>query len=148
LHYDIRVTPKVYADAGFKYDSTLGFNDNVGFRFGTCYPWKFYDLKAEEKLPMLEIPLIMQDGALLLPQKGLRLDKKTALEYITVVANAVEKVGGVLTLLWHPHFIIKQEWWDLYLKTLKYLSGENPWFVSVKEIGEWWENSSREYAND
>ena len=38
LHYDIRVTPSVQAEAGFKYDPTLGFNDNVGCRFGTCYP--------------------------------------------------------------------------------------------------------------
>ena len=44
LHYDIRVTPVVQAAAGFKYDSTLGFNDNVGFRFGTCYPYHLYDL--------------------------------------------------------------------------------------------------------
>lgn len=26
LHYDISVTPVVHAAAGFKYDSTLGFN--------------------------------------------------------------------------------------------------------------------------
>jgi len=48
LHYDIRITPAVHGEAGFKYDSTLGFNDNAGFRFGTCYPWHFYDLKAEK----------------------------------------------------------------------------------------------------
>ena len=57
LHYDIRVTPAVHAAAGFKYDSTLGFNDNVGFRFGTCYPYHLYDLKAEKQLPIMEIPL-------------------------------------------------------------------------------------------
>jgi len=39
LHYDIRVTPAVHAETGFKYDSTQGFNDNVGFRFGTYYSW-------------------------------------------------------------------------------------------------------------
>ena len=48
LHYDIRVTPAVHAAARFKYDSTLGFNDNVGFKFGTCYPYHLYDLKVKE----------------------------------------------------------------------------------------------------
>jgi hypothetical protein len=71
IHYDIRVTPAAHAAAGFKYDSTLGFNDNVGFRFGTCYPWRLYDLKREEDLPVIEIPLIVQDGAMLNPGKGL-----------------------------------------------------------------------------
>ena len=101
IHYDIRVTPAAHAAAGFKYDSTLGFNDNIGFRFGTCHPWHLYDLKAE-------------------------------------------KVGGVLTLLWHPNWIIIPHWWNLYLRTLEYLQHKNAWFCSVKEVGEWWKHSIRE----
>ena len=138
LHYDIRITPRIHADAGFKYDSTLGFNDNVGFRFGTCYPWRLYDLKAEEELPIIETPLIIQDGAMVNPAKGMRLDKDTAFEYIKQIAGAVEKVGGVLTLLWHSNSIIKPDWWNLYLRTLKYLQQKDPWFASVREIGQWW----------
>ena len=135
LHYDIRNTPRVHAEAGFKYDSTLGFNDNVGFRFGTCYPWHLYDLKAEKELPVMEIPLIVQDGAMLNPSKGMRLDENTAFEYVKQITEAVEKVGGILTLLWHPNHIIKPDWWNLYLRILEYLKGRNAWFGSVREIG-------------
>ena len=135
LHYDIRVTPAVHAVAGFKYDSTLGFNDNVGFRFGTSYPWHLYDLKAEKQLPIMEIPLIIQDGAMLNPAKGMRLDKDTAFQYIKQITEAVEKVGGVLTLLWHPNYIIKPDWWDLCLMTLDYLKKKNAWFGAVREVG-------------
>ena len=138
LHYDIRNTPRIHAAAGFKYDSTLGFNDNVGFRFGTCYPWFLYDLKTEEQLPIMEIPLIVQDGAMLNPNKGLRLDEDNAFEYVMRVARTVEKVGGVLTLLWHTNHIIDQAWWNLYMRILKYLKHKDVWFASVREIGEWW----------
>ena len=138
LHYDIRITPRVHADAGFKYDSTLGFNDNVGFRFGTCYPWFLYDLKAEEQLPVMEIPLILQDGAMLNLNKGLRLDEYAAFNYVVQIAEAVEKVGGVLTLLWHTNHIIDQAWWNLYVRILKYLKHKDVWFASVRKIGEWW----------
>lgn len=113
LHYDIRVTPRVHAAAGFKYDSTLGFNDNVGFRFGISYPWHLYDLKAEKELSIMELPLIVQDGAMLLESKGMRLDEYTAFQYIVQITEAVEKVGGVLTLLWHPNHIVKEDWWNL-----------------------------------
>ena len=82
LHYDIRITPAVHAEAGFKYDSTLGFNDNVGFRFGTCYPYHLYDLNAEKELPIMEIPLVIHDGAMLKPVKGMRLDEDTAFQYV------------------------------------------------------------------
>jgi len=135
LHYDIRITPKIHVDAGFKYDSTLGFNDNVGFRFGTCYPLYLYDLEAEQQLPIMEIPLIVQDGAMLNPAKGMRLDEDTAFGYIEQITKAVEKVGGVLTLLWHPNYIIRPDWWDLYLRALKYLKEKNAWFGSVREVG-------------
>lgn len=135
LHYDIRVTPAVHVAAGFKYDSTLGFNDNVGFRFGTSYPWHLYDLKSEKELSIMEIPLIIQDGAMLNPDKGMRLDEDTAFKYVEQITKAVEKVGGVLTLLWHPNHILKKDWWNLYLRTLKHLQEKEAWFGTVGEIG-------------
>jgi peptidoglycan/xylan/chitin deacetylase (PgdA/CDA1 family) len=138
LHYDIRVTPAVQAEAGFKYDSTLGFNDNIGFRFGTCYPWNLYDLKAAEQLPIIEIPLIIQDVAMLSPQKGLRLNWEMAFNYIVLLAERVKDVGGVLTLLWHPNQITNSEYVKIYKKTLKYLEDQNCWMTTVVEIGDWW----------
>lgn len=138
LHYDIRITPRIQAEAGLLYDSTLGFNDNIGFRFGTCYPWKLYDLNGDKELPIVEIPLIIQDGSLLNPVKGMRLDEEMAFQYILQITKAVEKVGGVLTLLWHPNAVINLPWWNLYRRSLEYLKGENAWFCSVREIGEAW----------
>ncbi|KHE90868.1 MAG: hypothetical protein SCABRO_03397 [Candidatus Scalindua brodae] len=138
LHYDIRITPRVQSEAGFKYDSTLGLNDNIGFRFGTSYPWNLYDLEAENELPIIEIPLIVQDNALLHSNKGMRLDEDTAFQYVIQMADSVERVGGVLTLLWHPNTIVRQDWWNLYLRALNYLKQKQVWFASVKEIGEWW----------
>lgn len=139
LHYDISITPRVHYEAGFKYDSTLGFNDNIGFRFGTCYPWNLYDLKAEKELPIIEIPLIIQDGALLDHRKGMRLDEDMAFQYIIQITEEIEKVGGVLTLLWHPNHIHKPSWWSLYIRTLNYLKQKEAWLASVKEIGDWWQ---------
>lgn len=120
LHYDIRVTPAVHAEAGFKYDSTLGFNDNVGFRFGTCYPWYLYDLKEKKEVSVIEIPLIVQDGAMLNQAKGMRLDEDTAFQLVEFVLphfkispakrflvclsdgdwGVVEKTNGKLIILW------------------------------------------------
>ena len=62
----------------------------------------------------MEIPLIIQDGAMLNPTKGMCLDEDTAFQYIKQIVGAVGKVGGVLTLLWHPNHIIKPDWWNLY----------------------------------
>jgi len=140
LHYDIRVTPRAHAEAEFKYDSTLGFNNNIGFRFGTSYPWHLYDLEKDEYVDILEIPLIIQDGAML-KAKGLGLDTDTAYSYIVQIAKEVEKAGGVLTLLWHSNNIIHQSYWNLYLRILEYLKKRNAWFGSMQEVGNWWVNN-------
>ncbi len=138
LHYDIRTTPRVQAEAGLKYDATLGFNDNVGFRFGTCYPWLLYDLKAEKELPIMEIPLIIQDGAMLNPAKGMRLDEGMAIQYVMQITEVVQGVGGVLTLLWHPNSVVNPPWWRVCLRSLEYLKEKNAWYGSVGEIGRGW----------
>jgi peptidoglycan/xylan/chitin deacetylase (PgdA/CDA1 family) len=142
LHYDIRVTPCVQADAGLRYDSTIGFNDNIGFRFGTCYPWKLYDLKAEQELPIVEVPLIIQDGAMLNPAKGMRLDEETACQYVVQITEAVERVSGILTLLWHPNAVMDAHWWDTYLRSLNYLKEKNAWFGGVREVAQSWKQKS------
>ena len=109
-------------------------NDNIGFPFGTCYPFKLYDLKEEKELAIIEVPLIIQDGAMLNPQKGMRLDEDTAFGYVMQLTEEVEKVGGVLTLLWHPNYIINPPWWNLYLRTLEYLNTKGAFFGTVSDI--------------
>jgi hypothetical protein len=71
--------------------STLGFDD-IGFRFGTCYPWNLYDFMGEKDRPVIESPLIIQDGASLSAQKGLRLDEGTACLYIIQLIEEAESV--------------------------------------------------------
>jgi len=134
LHHDIRITPRIQAEAGLRYDSTLGFNDNVGFRFGTSYPWKLFDLMAEVELPIVEVPLIIQDGAMMNPSKGMRLDEETSFQYIKQLTEAIELVGGILTLLWHPNAVMSPPLWNLYDHSLNYLEGKNVWFGGVRDV--------------
>ena len=137
LHYDINKTPLAHARAGLRFDSTLGFNNGVGFRFGTSYPWQLYDLEGEERLPILEVPLVIQDGALL-NRKGLSLDPDAAFDYVVQLVEAVEAVGGVLTISWHTRFVASPDWWNLYVRILDYLGSKDVWFASVEDIGDWW----------
>ena len=135
LHYNMLKTPLAHFEAGFKYDSTLGFNDNIGFRFGTCYPWNLYDLENEKELDILEIPLIIQDGAII---KKMGLDEQTALTYAKEIIRKVEEVSGVLTLLWHPDLIMTPKYFNIYKRILEYLSLKKPWFATISSLGDYW----------
>jgi len=64
------------------------------------------------------------------------MDEDTAFQYVRQITEAVEKVSGVLTLLWHLDRNINLPWWNLSLRTLKYLKEKNAWFGTVREVGE------------
>ena len=66
-------TPRLQQAAGFQLDSSLGFAAHEGFRRGTCFPFRLYDLDADAPLDVWEMPLI-GDGhdALHAPRAGHR----------------------------------------------------------------------------
>ena len=59
LNLEIPETWNHQLSAGLRYDTTLGFKDTIGFRWGTSFP--FFPNTGEEPLPLLEIPLIIMD---------------------------------------------------------------------------------------
>ena len=145
LQFNMRITPRLHHEAGFRFDSTLGFNQNVGFRFGTSYPWHLFDLERQVELNVLEIPLIIQDVSLI---RNMRLSCDDAMPYIRQLADTVARVGGVLTLLWHTDVIDDERYVDLYTRTLAYLKKQNAFFGSVREIGSRWKGWLRSKERD
>ena len=140
LHFDILKTPRAQYKAGFKYDTTMGFNRIVGFRNGLALPFQHYDLELDEPLPLLEIPLHIQDGALLMPN-NLDLSPSLALKHAQELIDKVEQVNGLVTLLWHPCY--DPVWIWVYHELLKYIAGKNAWVAPVGEIGSWWERRQK-----
>jgi len=138
LHYDPQKTPRAHHEAGFAYDSTLGFNKNVGFRRGSSYPWTLRDIERDEELDVIEVPLIAQDVALFRNQ-GLDLNPKKAVEYVLFLAEKVAETGGVLTLLWHPSSIADEDRFGVYETLLESLEEMGAWFGSVRDVGRQWE---------
>ena len=73
-------------------------------------------------------------------RKGMKLDKVKALEYIQLISKKVKEVGGILTLLWHPHLIVDEISWDTFQEALQMLKKDDPWFATVSEVGDWWKS--------
>ena len=57
-------TPSVLENAGYAYDSTVGYNETVGYRAGTTQVFRPQGVRR-----LLELPLHIQDGALFYPQQ-------------------------------------------------------------------------------
>jgi peptidoglycan/xylan/chitin deacetylase (PgdA/CDA1 family) len=87
--------------AGFRWDSSLGWADAVGFRNGTARPFRPFDSRARRALNLVEIPLVAMDRTL---QKYLDLDAEAAWEPLRAALGAVRAARGCASVLWHPDF--------------------------------------------
>jgi hypothetical protein len=142
LHWDIRCTPRLQNEAGFAADSTLGFNRNIGFRAGTSLPYHLFDLERGEVFDLVEVPLVVQDGALL-AGSGLELDANLARATMTQIIDAVAAVGGVLTLLFHPYGLKPPDFGALYEWCLREVQNRGAWVASLAAVDAWWRDRER-----
>jgi hypothetical protein len=107
--------------SGLAYDSSVGYPERVGFRAGTCTPYRPWCFSRNEELALLEIPLIVMDGTLtgymnLEPQEGLKV--------VRALVRRCRTVGGVFTLLWHnDNNLLYPAYANVYMTLLRELSG-------------------------
>jgi hypothetical protein len=137
LHHDVRVTPVLEDRVGFQVGCTQGFNRDVGFRSGIAYPCRSYDVNEKRWLGIVQIPLVIQDGALL-RQDNLDLNEADAIKLGKKLIDRVKRTKGVIGLLWHPNSVVQPSWWRVYETLLQYIHDENGWGASAKEIRDWW----------
>src|SRR5207248_770071 len=64
LRFDPRGAFRRLEEAGFLYDSTLGFHDAPGFRAGIAHAFHPYDPETGKSRKILEIPLAIMDCSL------------------------------------------------------------------------------------
>lgn len=130
LNLDIPATWEHQIQAGLKYDTTLGFNSAVGFRWGTSFP--FFPHTRKETIPILEIPLIIMDNYLETVPDRERVSR--------TLADEVKKYHGVLTLLWHPRSLNPIEFPDscnTYVKLNQYCQSNGAWMARAGDIYRW-----------
>ena len=142
LRWDVRATPRAQVAAGLTVDASLGFNRNIGFRAGTSLPYRPFDFDRDETIDVLELPLVLQEGALFLPD-ALALDTSLARDVSAQLIDTVAGVGGVATILFHPHSLAGTEYVDLFRATIEHALERGAWVAPLGEIASWWRERER-----
>jgi hypothetical protein len=125
-------SPSILEQAGYTYDSTLGFNSAVGYRNGTTQVFR-----PRGASTLLELPLNVQDTALLFPSR-MHLSEVTALERCAELIDTTERFGGVLTINWHDRSLApERNWDDVYRELLIRLQSRAPWFARARDAVAW-----------
>ena len=98
LRHDHPASIHLLESAGFDVDSTIGFAECTGFRFGTCLPFPLFDPVSMKETRVWEMPLVMMESALFNRQ---HLDRAQAEKETLQLMQTCASFGGVFTGLWH-----------------------------------------------
>jgi hypothetical protein len=98
----------------------VGFADHIGFRAGTCYPYRPWILNLDREADLLEIPLLVMDATL---TNYMKLDSSDAMAACGDCIERCRMVGGVFAFLWHNDSLLNFESRLLYEDLLRYLKG-------------------------
>ncbi len=131
LYFDEQ-SPVTLERAGADYDSTIGYNETVGYRAGTTQAYK-----PLEATRLLELPLHVMDTALFF-SCYLDLSFSEATQRVgSIIDNAVQ-FGGSVTVNWHDRSIAPERLWgDFYLHLVDELKARGAWFATATQAVSW-----------
>jgi peptidoglycan/xylan/chitin deacetylase (PgdA/CDA1 family) len=89
------------ARIGFRYDTSLGFPDALGFRAGISHPFRPWDFRLERPADLVEVPLAVMDATLAEERYEGLSATEARLRVLALLDQAAEQGGG-FSLLWHP----------------------------------------------
>jgi hypothetical protein len=125
-------SPLNLENAGATYDSTVGYNETVGFRAGTTQAFK-----PLETTRLLELPLHIMDTALFSPGR-LNLSPGKAKKLVNQVVEQANQIGGNITINWHDRSIAPERQWNrVYRELVDDLNRKGAWFATAMQAVSW-----------
>ena len=109
-----------WESCGLAYDSSVGYAEQVGFRAGTCIPYRPWLLSLNRQAKLLEIPLIVMDRSLL---GYMHLTPEETVPVVMTYLDRCRAVGGVLGVIWHNNTLLDPGYRSAYLNLLGACSG-------------------------
>ena len=131
LYYD-QQSPLALERAEAAYDSTIGYNETVGYRAGTTQAYK--PLRATR---LLELPLHAMDTALFYPDH-LGLSPRQATTLLGRLLDNAFQFGGCVTINWHDRSLAPERLWDAcYRELIAELKNRGAWFATAGQAVSW-----------
>jgi hypothetical protein len=131
LYFD-KHTFEILEKVGIDYDSTMGYNETVGFRSGTM---QVYSPAGVHRL--MELPLHIMDTALFMASH-LNLSANEARKHVDALLDLVNCFGGVITINWHDRSISPERLWKVYYTNLlDELRRRKAWLTSAANVVAW-----------
>lgn len=125
----------IFRQAGFCYDSSCGFNEINGFKAGTSFPFRPFNWLRNTGYDLYEIPFSVMDYPL--------VEQATDFEHgwssFVALVEKVQRVNGVLNLLWHPSNLAEPAFRPYWNATENWLRKTDCFQTHLEGLMGWWE---------
>jgi hypothetical protein len=131
----LRWSPRMWAEwesLGLAYDSSVGFTNGLGFRAGTCHPYRPWLFSESREANILEIPLIAMDDSVEIREK---LTPGGAVAATKEIVARCRTVGGVFSLVWHNTRIIEPGARRIFQALLDHIAGHESYDWKAEPYG-------------
>lgn len=102
LRFNLPTTYRELLAYGIGEEHSMGFSKRPGFRAGTCSPFPWYDLEAEEETTLMVHPFGLMDSAV---YHYCSANEKSPLEVCRNLVSSVIRVQGNFECIWHERFM-------------------------------------------
>ena len=139
LGTDVEATLAAHEAAGFEYDSSIAFNEHLGFRRSVAWPYYPWSEALQRPLRTLQLPVFCMDGNVFYTSSSV----EDAVAKISDVIATIKAVGGVGSIDWHsdtasPETPGYREWGLAYEQLVRMLARDGEiWTTSLDAICDW-----------
>ena len=117
LRYQERTTPVLH-NKYFQFDSTLGWNDHMGFRSGSACRYRPYDHQRQNPFQFMVTPQIIMDANIF--DYGIDQIGHLSAKALSLIKSLQKLKSSHVSVSWHQRVACKDyEWHGLYEKMLK-----------------------------
>lgn len=137
LNFNIPQTWVYQEETGLKYDSSISYNDELGFRCGICYPYRPFNYISHKRFNIVELPTSFMDWTVV----HKHMNQNESLKTIMNIGTNIEKYNGCFVLNFHNLFLNEKtypEILNLFIKTLNYVKEREYWITTAENCVNWW----------
>jgi hypothetical protein len=108
---------RILAENNIQHDYTMGYPEQPGFRASICTPFTFFDIYANEIVPLTIHPFSYMDGTL---NEYMKLTPEDALHKINELKAVVKQYNGEFIGIWHNDTVGENYHWKGWRKVFEF----------------------------
>ena len=115
IHLTLPKTYQILEKMNIENDWSMGFNDNIGYRTGTCLPYFWFDISTNEKTNLIINPFVIMDVSF---KNYLKINSLQANQLGKLFKQSIKQYKGIFCFIFHNESVSETDGWQGWKNTI------------------------------